>query len=143
KSAARGLRLLHGEPDGRFSDASSILPAAPAARAVVPVDLDGDGATDLVVLRQDGRLTLLHNNGGAKNHWLNVALEGEIKGSKKNNAFGLGAAVELKRGQQYQKQTVREPVTHFGLGSDPAPVAVMRVVWSNGVPQHLTDASAP
>src|SRR5207245_6673319 len=95
RSTRSGLRLLHGEPGGRFSDASSILPHVPAARAVVPADLDGDGAMDLVVVREDGGLTLLRNNGGAKNYWLNVALEGEIKGSKKTNDLGLGATIQV------------------------------------------------
>jgi len=130
RSTRSGLRLLHGEPGGRFSDASSILPHVPAARAVVPADLDGDGAMDLVVLREDGGLTLLRNNGGAKNQLAQRRVGGRDQGSKKNNAFGLGATLEVKRGRQYQKQTVREPVTHLAWAPDAASPDVVRVVWS-------------
>jgi len=49
----------------------------------------------------------------------------------------------VKRGRQYQKQTVREPLTHFGLGPDAPDVDVVRAVWSNGVPQNWTDLPAP
>jgi hypothetical protein len=138
-----GLRLLRGEEGGVFTDATAALPAVPAARAVAPADLDGDGATDLIVLREDGGLTLLRNAGGARNHWLEVTLEGEVRGSQKNNSFGLGATLEVMRGREYQKLTVREPVTHFGLGAEKTAIDVVRIVWPNGKRQSLVRPWAP
>jgi hypothetical protein len=135
--------LLRGEEDGAFTDATATLPAVSAARAVAPVDLDSDGAMDLVVLREDGSLTLLRNVGGARNHWLEVTLEGEVRGMQKNNSFGLGATLEVMRGREYQKLTVHEPVTHFGLGSEMTAIDVVRIVWPNGKRQNLVRPWAP
>jgi hypothetical protein len=138
-----GVRLLRGEQGGmRFADASGILPKLPAVRRIVPADVDVDGAMDLVVLLADGGLRVLRNDGGATNHWLKVVLEGEIKGDSKNNSFGLGATIEVKRGREYQKQTVEGPVTHFGLGPGEQPIDVVRAVWSNGVPQSWLELPA-
>jgi FG-GAP-like repeat/ASPIC and UnbV len=138
-----GLRLLRGEGGGAFTDATAALPILPAACAVVPADLDGDGATDLVVLRDDGGLTLLRNVGGARNHWLDVTLEGFRQGVLRNNCFGLGATIEVMWGRHHQKQTVQGPVTHFGLGPKKTAIDVVRVVWPSGMCQNLVGPWAP
>jgi hypothetical protein len=138
-----GLRLLRGEGDGAFTDATADLPVLPAACAVAPADLDGDGATDLVVLRDDGGLTLLRNVGGARNHWLDVTLEGLRQVPSRNNGFGLGATIEVMWGRQHQKQTVQGPFTHFGLGPEKTAIDVVRIVWPSGMRQSLVGPWAP
>ena len=45
-------------------------------RGVAIGDLDNDGAVDVVVTNKDGDVRLLHNENRARQHWLQVRLEG-------------------------------------------------------------------
>src|SRR5438105_12934858 len=57
-------------------------------------------------------------------------------GSGKNNAFGIGAKLELRAGDIYQTRVATERLTHFGLGPH-LKADVLRVEWPNGVPQTI------
>ncbi|MEA2604646.1 MAG: hypothetical protein QOF89_5638 [Acidobacteriota bacterium] len=103
------------------------------AAVLVTADLDGDGDLDLVAAGEGG-LHRLTNDGGNKNHWLDVRLKALSSGSGKNNVQGLGSVVEVRAGTAYQLREAAGGVTHFGLGRLTQP-DVMRVVWTNGVPQ--------
>ncbi len=109
--------------------------AGPAAAAVVvAVDLDRDGDLDLAAAGAEG-LHRLENRGGNRNGWLAVRLRGLDKGNSKNNLFGFGSVVEVRSGGAYQFRETAGDVTHLGLGSRAA-ADVLRVVWTNGVPQN-------
>jgi hypothetical protein len=100
----------------------------------VAIDLDRDCDLDLLAAGAQG-LYRLENIGGSQNHCLSVRLRGLDKGNSKNNLFGLGSTVEVRAGRNYQFQEATSEVTHFGLGRLPT-VDLMRVVWTNGVPQN-------
>jgi hypothetical protein len=102
---------------------------------VETADYDGDGDEDIFLTDANGELRLLRNDGGNVNNYLNVQLVGLRTGSGKNNYFGIGASVEVKAGALYQKRIMTDPTAHFGLG-DRSRADVVRVVWSNGVPQN-------
>ncbi len=104
-----------------------------SATALAAADLDGDGDLDLVAAGKGG-LHRLTNEGGNRNHWLDVRLRALTTGSGKNNLQGLGAAVEVRAGTAYQMREAASEVTHFGLGKL-READVLRVVWTNGVPQ--------
>ena len=108
----------------------------PPALDAEAVDFDGDGDLDLVLVTAGGGAALLENQGGNANGWLDVALEGLPTGSAKVNRFGYGSEVEIKSGQLYSLRTVSRPVTHLGLGAN-RKAEVLRVVWTNGIPQNL------
>jgi hypothetical protein len=57
-------------------------------------------------------------------------------GSGKNNAFGIGARLEVRAGELYQTRVVTAPATAFGLGGH-FKADVLRVQWPNGVPQTI------
>jgi hypothetical protein len=136
---APNLFLLHNDGTGRFIDRSTLIP--PAARAggastVAVTDIDDDGDEDLLLLGADGSPRLLRNEYGNSNLAVNVELKGLRTGSGKNNAFGIGARLELRAGEIYQTRVATARTTHFGLGPH-LKADVLRVGWPNGVPQTV------
>jgi tetratricopeptide (TPR) repeat protein len=115
----------------------SIEGAPAGAATLTAADLDDDGDLDLAVGGPSG-LYRLENAGGNKNRWLAVRLRGLNQGNGKNNLFGVGATIEVRDGAAYQFREVAGPVTHLGLGQR-ADADVLRVVWTNGVPQNRID----
>ncbi|HSK76130.1 MAG TPA: CRTAC1 family protein [Thermoanaerobaculia bacterium] len=111
--------------------------APPGTATLAAADLDGDGDPDLAAGGPAG-LHRLENSGGNKNRWLAVRLRGLTQGNGKNNVFGLGATIEVRDGAAYQFREAAGPVTHIGLGQRPE-ADVLRVVWTNGVPQNRLD----
>ena len=107
----------------------------PASRHAEAVDHDRDGDLDLVLVTAKRGAALFENRGGNANGWLDVTLEGLPTGSAKVNRFGYGSQVELKAGELYVSRTVSRPVTRLGLGAR-RKADVLRVVWTNGVPQN-------
>ncbi|MBL8843572.1 MAG: VCBS repeat-containing protein [Planctomycetes bacterium] len=113
------------------------LSAAPAAALREPrlVDLDGDGDLDLL-----GAVA----SGGADD----VALFcGEVAGGrslrldlrgKKDNRQAIGAIVELRAGDLYQRHLQRDRHYLAGLGGAKK-IDLVRITWPNGVVQNLIE----
>jgi hypothetical protein len=132
-----GVRLFRNDATRGFEDYSSILPdSLRAGRAVAVADIDQDGDLDLIIVGWDGRPRLLRNDGGNVNQYADVRLVALRQGSGKNNAFGLGATVELRAHDLYQLRLATGGVTHFGLGRR-LKADVLRVRWPNGVSQTV------
>lgn len=106
-------------------------------------DLDGDGDLD-VIWGDEGGIHQGVNEGGNRNHWLEVSLiaqqikQGGTTPSGRVNSHGIGGVVELKSGADYQARNVRRPRTHLGLGAR-TQADVLRVLWPNGIPGNLID----
>lgn len=133
-----GTVLLLQRPGPRFE---FVTPGDSVGAATLAfLDIDGDGDEDLVTGGEKG-LRRLVNQGGNRNHWLAVRLRGLTDGSSKNNAQGRGSVLEVRNGTAYQFREVSRPVTRFGLGDQRA-ARVLRVVWTNGVPQNRLDVAA-
>ncbi len=133
-----GLRLIRNLGNGRFEDGQPLLPDLPAiVEDVETGDLDDDGDQDLALL-SGGGVTVLRNDGGNANGWLKVRLAAALEGSGKNNFYGIGSTIEINAGAHYQSLLVDSPITHVGIGSREQ-ADVIRVVWSNGVPQNRID----
>lgn len=131
-ASPRGSVLYRNDGSGGFKLVDASFPPAQAAEAL---DFDGDGDLDLALVAADGGAHLYENVGGNANAWIDVALEGLPTGSAKVNRFGYGSEVEVKAGELYAFRTVASPVTHVGLGAARR-ADVLRVVWTNGVPQN-------
>lgn len=128
--------LYRNDGTGAFGAASVGL--LPAARAAEAVDADGDGDLDLALVLSDGSVALFENRGGNANGWIDVALEGLPTGSAKVNRFGYGSEIEARAQDLYVYRVAARPVTRVGLGSRRR-ADVVRIVWTNGVPQNALD----
>jgi tetratricopeptide (TPR) repeat protein len=141
----RDRKLFRGVARSKF-EAADLLPANTDFTRAAADDLDGDGDEDLAIVAA-GKVQLLFNEGGNKNHWLDVALQGQqIKGrqlspSGRVSPYGVGSLLELKAGFRYQARVVAGQSTHFGLGKETT-ADVVRVGWLNGVPQNILEPAA-
>ncbi len=130
----RQIAIFSNRADGTWIRTTS-LPCDEPCVMLSYADVNADGELDVVALDASGRLRVWQSTSETKNHWLRVELRGLNRGGTKNNYFGIGSKVEVKSGANYQARFVRRPVTHFGLGPKPQ-ADLLRVIWSNGVPQN-------
>ncbi len=110
------------------------------SRGAAVGDFDNDGDLDILVSNNGQAPQLLRNDGGNRNHWLQVFLVGT-----KSNRDGVGARVKVvsggltlydqrKGGRSYQ--SAQDPRLHFGLGQRQA-VDSVEVRWPSGIVTRL------
>jgi len=138
-AGAEGLAVMTRSDDGSLSFVKIADPPR-AISALAAGDVDGDCDLDLLAANGEG-LFQLENLGGESNRCLEVRLVGLNKGNSKNNVFGMGATIEVRAGEAYQFREVDSDSTHIGLGTIEVP-DLMRVVWTNGVPQNRLQPEA-
>jgi tetratricopeptide (TPR) repeat protein len=117
--------------------AAAVGPLPPASEAEA-VDFDGDGDLDLALVTAAGGAALRENRGGNANGWIDVALEGLPTGSAKVNRLGYGSEIEARAQDLYVYRTASRAVNRLGLGRRRR-ADVLRVIWTNGVPQNALD----
>jgi enediyne biosynthesis protein E4 len=131
---------------GRFDNVSDNLGAdfrrPIVGRGAAYADYDRDGDLDLLINTNDGPAVLYTNEGGNRNHWLTVRLNGT-----RSNRSGLGAVVRIESASGRQWNTVHSGSSYcsqselsltFGLGGDPKVVA-LSVEWPSGTRQQFKD----
>lgn len=133
----RGLFLFHNSGNETFTNVSDLLPNdVKSGKEIALFDLNNDGDLDMAIAGIYGGVSILRNDGGSLNHHINMKLIGLRTGSAKNNFFGIGAKIEMRAGNLYQTRIVTEPEVFFGIGNLPQ-VDVIRIIWTNGVPQNI------
>lgn len=131
------VKVFRNAAAGRFDYMPDLTARFPVpAKRIEAVDFGDDGDLDLFLSLADNTARLLRNDGGNANRFLKMTLVGLSTGSGKNNHFGIGSKVEIRAGGLYQTRTVEGPELHFGLGGH-ARADVVRIRWTNGVPQNL------
>ncbi|MXZ17180.1 MAG: hypothetical protein F4069_10535 [Rhodothermaceae bacterium] len=72
-------------------------------------------------------------------HWKQIQPRAaQAVGDQRINSFGIGGEVEIRAGLLYQKQSITQPIVHFGLGEQSL-ADVARITWPNGSVQAEFD----
>jgi hypothetical protein len=141
--------VFRNKGDGTFADvtrsAGEALAARWVGRGAAFGDYDDDGRVDVVISAVNDRAVLLHNESGARNHWLTVKLSGT-----RGNRDAMGARVTVRAGPATQMHEVHgggsylsqsDLRVHFGLGAL-ATVPALEVRWPGGASERFTDVAA-
>ena len=118
---------------------------ARAHRGSAAGDYDDDGDVDLVLNNLDQPAALLRNDGGNREHWLEVLLEGS-----RSNRDALGARVVVSAGGRRQGRwrlsgssflSSEDPRLHFGLGRE-AEAESLVVTWPDASVESFSHVAA-
>ncbi len=141
--------LFLNQRDGTFRNISKL--AGPAiqipqvSRGLAVGDLFNDGHLELVVENLQGQPMILRPEGGPRNHWIGLELQGT-----KSNRLALNARVKAVAGDLVQAGEVfsggsylsqNDLRLHFGLGGHDR-VDQLEILWPNGPAETLTGLSA-
>ena len=114
------------------------------ARGAAYADYDHDGDLDVIISTNNGPAYLFRNDGGNRNHWLNVRLIGT-----KSNRSAIGAVVRIESASGKQWNMVRSGSSYcsqsdlaltFGVGQD-TKVTQLQIEWPSGAKQQLSNIS--
>ncbi len=146
---AQRILLFHNDGNGKFSEvaaqAGDALMVPRVSRGAAFGDIDNDGNVDVVINNLDGKPTILHNDGGAKNNFVTIKAVG-----KGPNRDALGARVKVVAGDLVQWDEVRsggsylsssDPRLHYGLGKRPQ-VDLIEVHWPDGQTETVKNIAA-
>jgi hypothetical protein len=110
------------------------------ARGIALVDLDNDGALDVLVTHQFAPLSIYRNEaraGGAASSWIGLSLAGDGHGCNRD-AIGTRVSIEYEGGSQWREVYAANGFSAqgdrrllFGLGEQRGPVRA-RVQWCGG-----------
>lgn len=141
--------LFHNNGKGGFDDVTGTVGPAIrrpiVGRGAAYADFDHDGDLDILVTENGGPARLLRNDGGNRNHWLNVRLVG-----RKSNSSALGAVVRVESPAGKEWQTVHSGSSYcsqsdlaltFGLKQDRV-ASKITVEWPSGKVQQFENVPA-
>jgi hypothetical protein len=132
--------LLENDGKGHFrnvgADRGSYFTTKRSGRCLAVLDFDNDGDMDVIIshLDRDGLPVLLQNDGGNKNHWLGLTLEG------KKPSSSVSAKVTVTAGGKKQV-FINQPATSYLTNNDPRLliglgnqklIETIEISWSDG-----------
>ncbi|MGH9721311.1 MAG: CRTAC1 family protein [Bryobacteraceae bacterium] len=136
---------IGGKFENVTRDLGADLSVPRVSRAAAFGDFDNDGDIDVLVSNNGQEVELLRNDGGNRNHWLQILLIGT-----KSNRDGAGAQVTITAGgwksaderrSGYSYQAAHDPRLHFGLGGRDR-VDRIEVRWPSGAIDRVEGVTA-
>ncbi len=137
-------QLFENDGTGNFTDVSlkhgDYFKKEYVGRGACFGDYDNDGDLDVYIVNLNSYGVLLRNDGGSRNNWLLLDLEGT-----KSNRDAVGARVKVTAGGKVQYQykesasgylSQNDPRLHFGLGKANK-IDRMEIRWPSGKMQVL------
>lgn len=137
-------QLLENLGNSQYRDVSAVsgpyFHQAMCGRSAISADYDKDGDLDLLVMNYNGPATLLRNDGGNRQNWISIKLEGRT-----SNHDGLGTHITATFGNNVQRafrHTSNSPLSqsdariHFGIGHASV-VDKIEIDWPSGIQQIL------
>lgn len=139
--------MLRNQGGAHFEEVSDQLGADFVAESVVrgaaAADWDNDGDLDLLATTVAGRPRLLRNDGGNRQHWIELLLVG----AGQRDALGARVTVTAGGARQVRERqsggsylSSHDPRLHFGLGR--ATKADIAIRWPDGQVQTLAAVDA-
>jgi hypothetical protein len=114
-------------------------------RGAAFADYNNNGDMDVFIVNQEGPPTLLRNDGGAKNNWIEVGVK-----CTRSNRTGFGTRVEVEAGGEIQHQEIGGQTSylsqnfqraHFGLNREKE-VTQLKVTFPSGAVHVLEHVPA-
>jgi hypothetical protein len=111
-----------------------------AGRGLATADYDNDGDIDIVTNNRGDFPSLLRNDGGNANHWLEILLIGTksnrdaIGASLKLTSEGIAHVEQSKGGMSYMSAS--DPRIFFGLGKR-TKIDSLEITWPSGSVEKL------
>jgi hypothetical protein len=136
--------LMRNSGHGTFAQVNAFAQAM-VARGAAYGDFDRDGDLDVLFSTNNGPAYLYRNDGGNRNHWLQLKLEGT-----RSNRSAIGAVARISSAGGRQWQMVHSGSSYcsssdlaltFGLGKDTTASAI-EIEWPSGARQKLTNVPA-
>jgi enediyne biosynthesis protein E4 len=136
--------LFHNAGHGKFEPVNAFSRPM-VARGAAYGDFDRDGDLDVLFTNNNGPAYLYRNDGGNRNHWLQLKLVGT-----KSNRSAIGAVARVTSAGGTQWQTVHSGSSYcsasdlaltFGLGKD-ATATTIEIEWPSGTKQKLSNVAA-
>ncbi len=133
-------QIFHNLGGGRFAEVTGAalgpLRREEVRRGAAFGDLDNDGATDVVVASNNGRLEVLMNQVGRRNRWLGLRLTGgtpprDMLGARVEAALADGRVLARHVHTDGSYLSASDPRVLFGLGENGS-VRELRVTWPDG-----------
>ena len=141
--------LFQNMHDGTFRDISQQVGPAiqipQVSRGMAVGDLFNDGHLELVVENLEGASMILRTEGGPRNHWVSLSLQGT-----KSNRLALNTRARVTAGNLVQTDEVRSGGSylsqhdlrlHFGLGKHDR-IDKVEIFWPSGAKETLTQLPA-
>ena len=141
--------LFRNNGDETFTDVSqetgiAALPLR-VGRGAAFGDYDNDGDVDIFIVNNHAPPTLLRNEGGNRNNWLQIKLVGAG-----TNQDAIGAKIQVKTADQTQIREIyagdsymsfNSLIAEFGVGNA-TQIETLQVTWQNGKTQKLHNVPA-